>query len=208
METFPTDLFFWTFTWPKAQDVEESCSLWHRFIHARRGFCVAFPLVSGLRVFEMHPGRRVAGEMLSHGLHVHAVIDRYVPVDIVRSIWEREGQGGRLQVEKIPRERALYIGKYLAKARIECLKGKRLWAAFGQCEASKVKDIVVDTRWTESYKFLAVAVSGFSKLRWDQRARIVTSFCMGENIERAFESIGMERNWGEAIDKQEEQELA
>jgi len=152
-----------------------------------------------LRVFEMHPGsdRYVPG--LSHGLHVHAIIDRRLPVDIMRSIWEEEGDGGRIHVCAIPAERAMYVGKYLAKQRVECMKGMRLWAPIGRAETSKVKDIVVDSRWTAAYRFLAVAMSGFKELRWDQRARITSRFCIGEDMGAALESIGMvrERNFGE-----------
>ena len=89
--------------------------------------------------------------ILSHGLHVHAAIDLYVPLDIIHKIWEREGKGSRLHVKQIPREGALYVGKYLAKQRIECLGRRRLWGAFGSCESSKCKDILVDCRWTATY---------------------------------------------------------
>ncbi|MDR3401477.1 MAG: hypothetical protein P4L99_03175 [Chthoniobacter sp.] len=194
LQKFPEHLYFWTFTWAVALDVDEACKLWDRFLH-HRGFCDAFPHVSGLRVFEMHPGKRIGDETFSHGLHVHAVIDRYAPVDIVRSIWEREAKGGRLHVKKIPREGAIYIGKYLSKQRPECLGRRHLWAAFGACEASRCKDIVVNSRWTEAYKFLSLAINGFSKLRYDERARLVSHFVVGENIEAALDSIGLSKNF-------------
>lgn len=62
-----------------------------------------------------------------------------------------------------------------------------------------MKDIVVNSRWTAAYRFLAVAMSGFGELRWDQRARIVTRFFLGDGMDVALESIGMvrERNMGE-----------
>ena len=204
MENFKTGLFLWTFTWPKPMGPKEGSRLWGNFLRGKsrsspHGFNACFPFAAGLRVFEMHPGsdRYVPG--LSHGLHVHAIIDRRLPVEIMRSIWEDEANGGRIHVRAIPAERAMYIGKYLAKQRVECMKGMRLWAPIGRAETSKVKDIVVDSRWTAAYRFLAVAMSGFSNLRWDQRARITTRFSMGEDMGAALESIGMvrERNFGE-----------
>ena len=33
-------------------------------------------------------------------------------MDIMRSIWEEEGDGGRIHVCAIPAERAMYVGKY------------------------------------------------------------------------------------------------
>jgi hypothetical protein len=186
----------WTFTWPDVIDIPEAAKRWHRFISDHDGFCKAFPYTSGLRVFEQHPGSDPFEPDLSHGLHVHAVVPDRLPVDIVRSIWLRKG-GGRLNVKYVPAEKAMYIGKYLSKQRIESLKGVRLWAPFGLCEANKVKDIVVDSRWTSTYQFLAAAVHGFKEMRWDQRARIVTRFCMGESFQDAFASIGMEEAWDE-----------
>ena len=195
----------WTFTWPMPMGPKEGSRCWGNFLRGKsrsspRGFNACFPLAAGLRVFEWHPGsdRHVPG--ISHGLHVHAIIDTRLPVEIMRSIWEREGDGGRIHVQAIAADRAMYVGKYLAKQRVECLKGMRLWAPIGRAETSKVKDIVVDSRWTAAYRFLAVAMSGFDKLRWDQRARIVTRFCIGDDVGAALESIGMERCIGEETD--------
>lgn len=196
------NLYMWTFTWADVLDIEEASIRWKRFLTQPDGWCAAFPYMSGIRVFEIHPGADPFMPDLSHGLHVHAVIDRRVPVDITRSIWNRK-KGGRLHVKAIPAEKAMYIGKYLAKQRVECLKGRRLWAPFGKCEASKVKDIVVDTRWTATYQFMATVVNGFSRLRWDQRARLVSQFVFSEDIHGAFASIGMEENLCETPEEHE-----
>ena len=48
----------------------------------------------------------------------------------------------RIHVKRIPAEGATYMGKYLTKeGRAPCLKGWRLWAAFGPWDSTKVKDV-------------------------------------------------------------------
>lgn len=37
-----------------------------------------------------------------------------------------------------------YVCKYLSKRRERCLKGARLWSAFGKIERTRVKDVLVD----------------------------------------------------------------
>ena len=38
-----------------------------------------------------------------------------------------------------------YVCKYLSKRRERCLKGARLWSAFGKIERTRVRDVLVDT---------------------------------------------------------------
>ena len=201
IERFPEELYMWTFTWAEPTTPKDGAKKWSNFLHGKvktrqgwesNGFRSCFPHDNGLRVFEMHEGKDRWTRDLSHGLHVHALVTRRLPVDIMRTIWETEGDGGRIHVVKIPRERAVYVGKYLSKQRMECLEGVRLWSAFGpDHEASKVKDIILDTRWSATYRFMAVAIGGWNQLRWDQRARMTTAFCMGDNFDQALRSIGM-----------------
>jgi hypothetical protein len=196
IENFPVELYLWTFTWADPTPAKEGVKKWRNFLQGKgqnsQGFRSCFPTASGIRVFEIHPGGDRFQPGLSHGLHVHAIIDKRLPVDIMRTIWKEQGEGGMINVRRVPRDRAIYVGKYLSKQRNECMKGVRLWAAFGECETSKVKDIVVDGKWTATYRFLACAIKGFDKLRYDQRARIVSHFCLGEHIDDALRSIGME----------------
>ncbi len=187
-------LFMWTFTWADALDLSDASKRWSRFLSDRDGFRAAFPCAFGLRVFEIHPGKLILGERLSHGLPVHALFNQWLSVDIVRSIWTRKG-GGRIHVKSIPKEKAIYVGKYLAKARPEGLNGHRLWAPSGDWEASKVRDIVVDSDWSKTYRLLAATISGFTDLRWDQRARIVSRVCLGVSFPQALVFIGLEENW-------------
>jgi len=184
------ELFLWTFTFKEALDVREAALRWRRFLgdRARDGLLQAFPTMAGLRVFELHPGE----EGRSHGLHIHMVCNEWLPVDIVRSIADRKGLG-RVHVKKIPRGAAFYLGKYLSKDRTEALAGMRLWAPIGKAETCKVRDIVVDSRWTASYRFLNCAIGGFEKLTWNEKVRLVTHFTLGENIGEALDRIGYVR---------------
>jgi len=179
VQSMKTELFFWTFTFAEVLDIVEARARWRKFCgHPHDGLCVCFPNMSGLRVFEIHPGG-IMGH--SHGLHIHMVCDTFLSVDVVRSIWNKFGKG-RIHVKKVPQEAALYLGKYLGKAREECLKGVRLWAPIGRAATHKVSDIVVDTRWTAAYQFLASCIDGFSKLAWTDRVALATRFTFGQSI--------------------------
>ena len=47
-----------------------------------------------------------------------------------------------------------YRAKYLGKQNREtCLKGKRLWAAFGRKDHTRVKDVEVDSTLTRAIRF-------------------------------------------------------
>ena len=119
----------WTFTWPTVVDIIVVRNAWNHFLNSGSGLLRSSPLVSGLRVFEVHPGED--GEH-SHGLHIHFVVNQRLPVDIVRIIAQRAGFG-RIHVKRVKeRKHALYLSKYLRKQdRTEALIGCRLWAEFG-----------------------------------------------------------------------------
>lgn len=133
-------LYLWTFTFPSCIAVSRGCAMWSD---------LAWDLVRhlgfvGLRVFEMHQ---------RHGLHIHALTDRYMDVNSVRS-WARWHGFGRIHVKRIARDYGAYIGKYLSKGeRPECLKGRRLWATFGKWAVkSLVASILVYSSWTVAYR--------------------------------------------------------
>lgn len=190
------EMYFWTFTFREVLDVDVAAKRWSSFlgsVNNTRQPCLlaAFPLLSGIRVFEMHPG---TASKPSHGLHVHMICDRWLPVDIVRSLWHKHaGEGSRLQADKVGPGRAFYIGKYLNKSgRSAALNGFRLWAAFGlaAAERTRCKDIVIENAWTQSYAYLAAAVKGFADLPWPTRLRMAKEFSMGENFEANLERYG------------------
>jgi len=96
----------------------------------------------GLRVFEMQK---------MHGLHVHLVTNRFIDVNVVRALAIKAGWG-RVHVMRIPAEKAAYLAKYLSKERPECLKGWRLWAGFGNWDWTKVKDVLLDSPFSNIYR--------------------------------------------------------
>jgi hypothetical protein len=152
----------------------------------------------GVRVFEMHPGS--PPHFLSHGLHIHMVVDCFLPVDVVRAISTRKGFG-RINVKRIPASRALYVAKYLSKPRCEAMKGMRLWSPVNFPEAHAVRDIVVESRWVDSYRFLASSIRGFSRISWQNRLKIVGHFMFGEPVGRLLHVQN-------PFDRQTEQEAA
>lgn len=57
-----------------------------------------------------------------------------------------------------------YLAKYLSKSdRAECLKGKRLWAAFGDVPWTRVKDIRVQSWLGTEYRRLRGHDQGLSR---------------------------------------------
>ena len=177
-------LYLWTFTFADLLDIKVAAKRWSRFVKDRhRGFTVSFPDCSGIRVFEMHRGRWEAhiGENLSHGLHIHMVVNRRLDVDIMRSKWEHFG-GGRINVRVITPGHECYVAKYLSKARGAALEGLRLWAPINFPEAHKVRDIKVECSWTDSYKTLAAMIVGFPNVPWPVRMMITNRFMLGDDI--------------------------
>ena len=85
-----------------------------------------------------------------------------MPVRILRSAAERYGFG-RIHVKLVDKEGAGYLAKYLAKqGRSECFQGKRLCLSFGPFEHCKVKDVEVESNFTEAVWFKADPPSDFS----------------------------------------------
>jgi hypothetical protein len=170
-ESSQLGVYFWTSTFRKVITVKEASKRWSAFAKD----IVRELELYGLRVYELHD---------EHGLHIHWVVDRFVPVQVVRSIAQRHGFG-RIHVKRCGKWIADYLAKYLSKeVRAACLKGKRLWAAFGDVRWCRVKDIVVSSwlgaeYWRlrgdaievsreESYGILQEALRNYA--RWVERA--------------------------------------
>ena len=79
-------VYFWTSTFVKVLTVKEASKRWSAFSKE----LVRELKVYGLRVYELHD---------EHGLHVHWLADRFLPVHIVRAIAERHGFG-RIHVKR------------------------------------------------------------------------------------------------------------
>ena len=102
-----------------------------------------WPNLQGIRVFELHE---------EHGLHVHLLTNRFIDVNVARSLAAKAGWG-RIHVTRMPKEHAGYIGKYLSKERPECFKRWRLWAAFGKgWDPTKVKDVLNESIFSTIYR--------------------------------------------------------
>jgi hypothetical protein len=168
-------LYLWTFTFADVIDVSEGRKRWSAFLRKLRKR-KRYLKFHGLRVFELHPG--------GHGLHIHVLTPCFLQVNVVRGVWRSCG-GGRVHVLPIPPNRAGYLGKYLRKqGRPECFKGARMWAAFGGCDHTKVKDIRVESNWTRAYALLKSTVrtlcgKTFQSLRWFERLRAVENVLEG-----------------------------
>jgi len=192
---FKTDIYMWTFTYREVLDTKDAIRQWRSFVGSANGLTDCFPAMRGLRVFEMHPGK----DGRSHGLHVHLLVDKFLPVDIVRNLWGR----GRVHVKQIKKEDANYIGKYLAKDRPPCLKGVRLWAPIGGAALHQIKDMVVQSEFTAAYQFLAGVVQGFRLLSWPERIQVTGQFIAGQTLDNAFhpeqwtEEGGYWSTWGD-----------
>jgi hypothetical protein len=167
------DGYLWTFTFKEVLDLPEAMKRWNKFCSSgndrNQNLVNCFPAMGGLRVVEQHPGRdKLFPEMSSHGFHFHLATTDWLSVDVVRSLWERLAMGGRIDVKRIPKDKFMYLGKYLAKQRGQ-FKGVRQWSTVGTAERISARDIICNSHWTEAYKFLRVAIHGFNKLPWNNR---------------------------------------
>jgi len=159
-------LYLWTFTFCDVVAPEEVRTRWNRLLtYLRR----SLPSWCGVRVYELHPGRW--GEF-SHGLHIHVVTTRFQDIKVVLRQGKLAGFG-RINVKRIPRARAGYVGKYLAKKRPAMLKGWRLWAAFGPTDRSKCRHwencSMKSTLWR-----MGIASGRFRTLSFGEKAAIVS----------------------------------
>jgi hypothetical protein len=133
-------LFMWTFTFKDVLNVKDARKKWN---YLRTLLLRTWPTLQGIRVFELHE---------SHGLHVHLVTNSFVDVNRARAIANKAGWG-RIHVKRTSAERVTYLAKDLSKPRPDCLKGWRLWAAFGTgWEPPKVKDIISNSMLSRIYR--------------------------------------------------------
>jgi len=126
-------LYFWTFTFQEVHSLKSAMELWNQFLTLLKrkfGF-------RGVRVLELHE---------EHGCHFHVITNRRFPIRRVLLMCERYGFG-RIDVRRITdaAQAISYVCKYLSKRRERCLKGARLWSAFGKIERTRLRDVLVDT---------------------------------------------------------------
>lgn len=133
MEQRGRRLFFWTFTYRDVHSLRSAMGLWNEFLTILKRK-IDF---RGVRVLELHD---------EHGAHFHVVTNRRYKIRTILALGERYGFG-RTHVQRVADVAGgiAYLCKYLSKCRPPCLKGVRLWAAFGDIERTRVCDIVCDS---------------------------------------------------------------
>lgn len=124
-------LYFWTFTFREVHSLKTAMGYQFLTLLKRK---LKF---RGVRVLELHD---------EHGCHFHVITNQRFPIRKILSFSERYGFG-RMNVRDVPdADKAIrYLCKYLSKPRLGCLKGARLWSAFGRIERTRVKDVLSDT---------------------------------------------------------------
>jgi hypothetical protein len=145
--------YFWTFTFKECLAVDDALARWEKFrkalwnwgIHPKTGE----QTIVGLRCFELHPG--------GHGVHVHALFNRFIHVRTIRRIGAQHGFGRDhvIRVRSLDQCECLadYMAKYCSKQdRPPCFRGRRLWAAIGKWGATRCKDIEVQSEFVEAFK--------------------------------------------------------
>lgn len=150
--------YFWTFTHAYSMSPKASAKIWNRF---RISLCRALQKrgirnFKAIRVTEPHD----INNEIWHGVHYHCICNLPINIDMVRALWNRANQNGtqnRLEVKKVKgaqdkEDTRKYLCKYLTKTardRVPCLKGMRLWNAFGTIKgwATKVKSVHVQCLW-------------------------------------------------------------
>jgi len=128
--------YLWTFTTPDVCDAAEVLKRWRKFQNHKK--------IRGLqcfRVLEKHPK--------GHGWHVHFLTVKRYDVRDIRKISTLAGFG-RINVVRIPAEKAHYVVKYLVKA-LRQQTGRRLWACVG-FKGVRASDVIIeDTFWQEIF---------------------------------------------------------
>jgi hypothetical protein len=126
-------LYFWTFTFREVHSLKAAMGFWNQFLTLLKRKLK----FRGVRVLELHH---------EHGCHFHVITNQRFPIRKILAFSERYGFG-RMDVRDVPdADKAIrYLCKYLSKPRPGCLKGARLWSAFGKIERTRVKDVLSDT---------------------------------------------------------------
>jgi len=120
-----------------AQDGEATLRLWTITLREQLPHGTGMSLLShalktltscglrGVRVWELHPQ--------GHGVHMHIVTDKFLPVSRVRqTLHQLDPHVGRIHVCRLHPDATCYAAKYLSKSQREnSTKARRLWAWFG-----------------------------------------------------------------------------
>jgi len=159
-------VYMWTFTFHSVQNDWDGSKKFTRFLdHLRKVFrgCDW----GGVKVGELHK---------FHGIHFHALIDRRLPVDIIRRVAQCYGIG-RVHVFIARKDSAKYLAKYLSKTRSGpmCESGRflRRWSSFGKIPGRvKISNLVNNSpcwvfRRSHGLQFLGFKVEHYLRRCWD-----------------------------------------
>jgi len=127
-------LFFWTLTFREVMTDTRIGSAYRYFQDDIIN--LFYGNIAGVRVFEVHPG--------GHGLHVHFVVNRFIPKRLVDALSRKHGLGWTF-VRPAKAEVVPYLSKYLRKTGPKLSPGVRRWAAFGTAHRYRVRDVIVET---------------------------------------------------------------
>jgi len=159
-------IYFWTFTWYDVHLDREYAALWSGFVKAMNyalGYRTGSGAFQGLRVVEPHK---------MHGLHYHALLNRRLSVDEVRSVGARFGIG-RVHVKLCEDVGiARYMAKYLTKARMSGTR-VRVWGGVGGFKCCRGVDVEIGSLYHEVW---AALVEPGQRVAWWVR-RYVLDLC-------------------------------
>lgn len=191
--------YFWTLTFPQVLDLKSAILRWSRF---SRYLQEHFTGIGGIRVFEMHPGKTdpLTGERLSHGLHIHALLNKRLSLDLVRPLANSCGFG-RIHVAEVMPDASgnrlpglFYLGKYLNKKRSgSALYRSRLWSAFGvaSSQSVRVSNISIESNFSAAFKFLACHLANWKTLDFQVQRYLANRIGCGMEPYEALASLGM-----------------
>jgi len=117
-------VYFWTFTLVDAMPSWWVGPTWSKLLD---WMAQKFGRFQGLRVFEWHK---------NHGLHVHMLCNRRLPVASIRRYAKRLGFG-RINVKRANYGGALYLRKYLGKDAGKIPHSGRAWQRIGGVGCAK-----------------------------------------------------------------------
>jgi len=147
-EHWPTSIYMWTFTFSEFQPDWIAMRRWAEFKKVLCGDTSnpggEYPLLVGLRVVEVHPGTNF--HKLSHGLHFHCLFNMRVNIHRIKRLLRRY-DFGFVKAQKVNKEQAMYVGKYLTKGQPELSKGTRRWGTINWPNACKVRHIKVESQF-------------------------------------------------------------
>jgi len=139
-------LYFWTLTFRQTPETDEVAM--QKFTYfmkwLSRTWCNG--LLRGVRVCEFHQ---------EHGLHYHLIINKRIPVQVMRRAGARYGFG-RMHVSKCDRGVSSYLTKYMTKEyRTMYPSGMRRWGTVGGFKATRVRDVVLESNYSRNKRKIA-----------------------------------------------------